>query len=250
MPEARLRVDGLTVRAGARTLIDDATLELQTGRLVALVGASGGGKSTLARGLLGLVRADPGPVAGRVRLWDEDGALVADLEASAPERAWRPIRGKWTTWLPQDALGGLSPYTSVGRQLRGAGAPSLAAAGLPDAGSLLRRYPHELSGGMARRAGLALALAPRPRFLVADEPTSGLDSTIAHVVIRHLARLVAGGTGVLILTHDIAAVAPLADHILVVDQGRVVERAPGGSPPRLSSAAGMRLLRGLEPTPS
>jgi peptide/nickel transport system ATP-binding protein len=244
--DARLLVEGITVRAGPRTLLEDGALDLRAGELVACVGASGGGKSTLARAALGLVRARPGTTAGRVRLWDDAGASVIDIDAAAGRQAWAPIRGRWTAWLPQDPLGGLSPYTKVGRQLRGAGAPALAAAGLPDAEALLRRYPHELSGGMARRAGLALALAAGPRFLIADEPTAGLDPTVAHVVLQHLARVAADGTGVLILTHDLAAVGPLADRVLVIDQGRVVETAAGGSPPPLTSPAGQRLLRGLE----
>jgi peptide/nickel transport system ATP-binding protein len=216
----------LRVMAGAAVLVEDVSLTVPAGEVVALVGASGSGKSVTARCLLGLFPARPGLVRGDIRITWPGGTI------SATEQGFSTVRGELVTLIPQDARGGLDPLWTVGRTVSTAAVlgghppaagPWLARAGLDPA--VATRYPHELSGGMAQRAAIAAAIARSARFLVADEPTTGLDPTVQREVLDELRRLADEGLGILFITHDLRILAGFADRVLVMDGGRVVEEA-------------------------
>ncbi len=206
-------------------ILQDVTLSVSQGESLALVGESGSGKTTLARAVMGLQPIS----AGEVRF---DGRPVADKADLA--RLTRDA-----AMMFQDAAASLSPRLTVGYlvtepfRIHDQPLPSpdrtardlLAAVGLPAA--IARRYPHELSGGQARRVGVARALALRPRLVIADEPTAGLDVSVQAEVLNLLADLRRDmGLAYLIITHNLALVRHVADRIAVLYLGRVVEEGP------------------------
>lgn len=247
MADGALVFDGLQVTVGDTVLLDDVSFSAPEGRVTVVMGPSGAGKSTLGRATCGaLVGAHI--AAGSIDL--PHLGLRADRSAPAA------LAGRGVAWVPQDAGAGLSPFARVGVQLDRAlrdggrqGGPDagdalLVAAALREPDRVRAAFPHELSGGMRRRAGLALALACAPAFLVVDEPGAGLDPRVAAAVHHTLGSLAAGGTGILLLTHDRLAAHRLADQIVVMDDGRVLEAA--GSAAALTSETG-RALFGLGP---
>lgn len=250
----RVALSGLTVRAGARTVVAGAGLSLSPGRVHVLVGASGSGKTMTARALLGLVRARPGVIAAEllVQVGGQDHRPYTALSQGerALDRAFRPIRGAAIGYLAQDARASLDPLRSVGGQLamclKLAGRPTdplpwLRRAGFPDAARVAPLYPHELSGGMAQRASIALSIARGSRFLVADEPTTGLDPTVQEAILGEVLRLRDDGVGVLFITHDLRLVPRIADRLLVMHEGRIVEDRADVSPEAMEHEAARRL---------
>jgi ABC-type glutathione transport system ATPase component len=215
-------------RRGGVTAVADVSLTLMAGEAVGIVGESGSGKSTLGRLLLGLIAPSAGEVRYRGR--PLGAALAADRRAV--RRALQIVQ--------QDPTAALDPRWDVARLVRegldihGLGTPAeraervaglLADVGL-DAGFAARR-PHELSGGQKQRVAIARALALAPEFLFADEPVSALDVSVRAQVLGLLNRLrAARGIGLLMVSHDIAAVAACCERILVMQGGRIVEDAP------------------------
>jgi len=236
MTEHLLDVSGLSVAYGAagheRTVVEDFSLTLQTGEIVAIVGESGSGKSTTANAILGLL-----PPGGRITA----GTIAvggADI-THAGERVLRGIRGRRIGLVPQDPMVGLNPTLRIGEQVaevvRLRGVPrrsvsaevlaALASAGLDRPELRARQYPHELSGGLRQRALIAIALAGKPSLLIADEPTSALDATVQGRILDHLDQLVADtGISLLVITHDLGVAADRADRVLVLSEGRIVEQ--------------------------
>lgn len=253
----RLQLEDLEIRSGDRVLVQGAALHLEAGEIVGLTGPSGAGKSLILRALVGLVSCRPGVTRARL-LVDAGGETLrpwADgLGARARERLFRRIRGEIASLLPQDATAALDPLRRVGVQVAAAatlagdrGDPDtwLERAGLDDAPRVARMWPHELSGGMAQRVAIAQALARRSRFILADEPTSGLDPHLRAGLFRTLQEIAARGTGVLLVTHDLDALAAIASRVVLIDGGRPVETV---SPDALrsgdlSSETGRRLLQ-------
>ncbi|MDP2310601.1 MAG: ATP-binding cassette domain-containing protein [Pseudomonadota bacterium] len=220
---------GLRIVAGAHTLVHDATFRVGAGEIVALVGASGSGKTVTARALLGMLPFSPGCVAGTL-------AVTVNGATSTPrtEAEFRPLRGGAIGLLWQDARAALDPLRTVGAQVSAAatlaGAPAapdtaLARAGFGDPSRVARLYPHALSGGMAQRAAIAVALARNSRFLVADEPTTGLDPSVQRAILGQLRLLADAGVGLLFITHDLRLLPGFATRVLVMDAGRIVEEA-------------------------
>jgi ABC-type dipeptide/oligopeptide/nickel transport system ATPase component len=171
----------------------------------------------------------------------------------ARDEAFAEVRKKVLGYLPQDARAALDPLVRVGRQVdevrRLSGDPTptaerLKQAGLADPERVARLYPHELSGGMAQRVGIAQALAHGSRLLVADEPTTALDPTVQAEVLAGLQALARRGMGLLLITHDLRLLPGFADEVLVLEAGRLVERtdATGLVAGRVHSEAAMRLL--------
>ncbi|MFF7230855.1 ATP-binding cassette domain-containing protein [Streptomyces sioyaensis] len=230
-----LRIEDVTVEAddGSRVL-DAVGLELARGRILALVGASGSGKTTLALAAFGELRPGLTLRAGSVHL---AGRSVLGIRA----RALRRLRARHAAYVPQDPRTSLSATLRVGDHigefLRARGVPraqrteriraALRTVRLPDDEGFLRRRPHELSGGQRQRVALAAALAHRPDLLVLDEPASALDPVTAAGLLADLGRIrEQGGPAVVLIAHDLAQVASVADEVAVLDRGRIVEHGP------------------------
>jgi len=232
-----VRVEELTVRfpveGGHRTVVDDVSFEVHAGEVLGIVGESGSGKSITSLSLLNLVD-DPGEiVSGRVLL---DGADVLKMRGTALQR----VRGAEIGMIFQEPMRSLNPVFTIGKQLietirahedvKPADAYDrsvdwLRRVGLPNPERVMRSYPHEMSGGMLQRAMIAVALCCRPRLLIADEPTTALDVTIQAQIIDLLLDLRdETGMAMLFITHDLGVIAEVADSVLVMYGGHVVER--------------------------
>ena len=213
---------------GVSQALDGASLTVAAGELVAVVGESGSGKSTLGMAVLGLLPASAQRLTGDLMV---DGASVFGLDPARLRRLRRTRLGL----VLQDAAGSLDPTRRIGRQLaehldrpdRAAVLSRLEQVRLPDVDRVARSYPHQLSGGMAQRVAIAIALARSPGLLVADEPTAALDTEIKHDVLRLLADSCRErGTALLVLTHDLTGIAAYCTRLVVMYGGRVVETGP------------------------
>lgn len=242
MPDPLLRIDNLRVdfQAGRQLCraVDNLSLRIAEGQALALVGESGSGKSSTALAIMQLLGPAGQIAGGRIVLQTDKGPLVLTELA---ERAMRRVRGRSIAMVFQEPLTALNPVMTVGAQIAESarlhtGASSGQARS--QAVELLRKvqiadpqqragaYPHQLSGGMRQRVALALALACRPRLLIADEPTSALDVT-TQAQLLDLLRLLKcqEGLSILLITHDLAVAAQLADEIGVLYAGQLVEQA-------------------------
>ena len=219
---------------GPVTAVHDIGFTLAAGECLAIVGESGSGKSVTARSLLGLAGPHATVEADRLEL------AGTDLRAlSEPE--WQRIRGRRIGLVLQDALVSLDPLRRVGHEVSEAlrnhrpgprrarwdsAVALLEDVGLPEAPRRARQYAHQLSGGQRQRALIASALAAEPDVLIADEPTTALDVTVQARILDLLAARKRAGTAVLLISHDLAVVARLADRVAVVHAGRIVEEGP------------------------
>ncbi|MFI6574300.1 ABC transporter ATP-binding protein [Nocardiopsis sp. NPDC050513] len=238
-----LTVDELSVvfrRRGAdeTRAVDGVSFTLEEGRVTGLVGESGCGKSVTSLALMGLLPERGVKVGGSAVLRLPDGNV--DL-LTLSQRRMRDLRGSRLAMIFQDPLSSLNPVVPIGRQVteiltrhrglngeraRKEAADLLYRVGIPDPTRRLREYPHQLSGGMRQRALIAMAVACRPRLMIADEPTTALDVTIQAQILELLRDLVVEeGTALLMITHDLGVVAGLCDDINVLYAGRAVERA-------------------------
>jgi peptide/nickel transport system ATP-binding protein len=234
--EAVLRVRDLSVRYGtaARLAVDGVSLELRRGELLGLVGESGSGKTTAAMAVLGLIRPPGQVVGGSVLLDDTD--LLALRGRELRRTRWSSI-----SLVPQGAMNSLAPLMRVedqvidviraheGRTRRRLLSERvrelLATVELPP--RVAKMFPHELSGGMKQRVCIAMAIALGPKVVVADEPTSALDVVVQRAVAQTLADIQRRlGVAVLLIGHDMALQAQLADRVGVMWQGRLVEIGP------------------------
>jgi ABC-type glutathione transport system ATPase component len=207
-------------------------LTIGTGEIVALVGESGSGKTTIGNTIIGLLPDNATTGGGSVVV---DGVEVV----GAKERTLRRLRGGVVGLVPQDPMVGLNPTRRIGAQvaesvrLRGVSGPQvdlevlelLEQAGIDDPALRARQFPHELSGGLRQRVLIAIALAGRPRLIIADEPTSALDVTVQNTILDRLETLVRdSGISLLIITHDLAVAADRSDRVVVLQRGRIVEQ--------------------------
>ncbi|MCA1306565.1 ABC transporter ATP-binding protein [Microbacterium esteraromaticum] len=226
-----LDVRGLRISFDGTVVVDDVSVTVEPGECVAIVGESGAGKSLTARALLGAA-----PAGASVAL---DALTIGDTDATGlAESAWRRLRGRRIALVSQDALAALDPLRRVGAEVaepleihgiaRGERPARvrglLERVAMPDAERRARAYPHELSGGLRQRALIASALAAEPDVLVADEATTALDATVQARVLALLREIADSGTGVLFISHDFAAVSRVADRVIVMRHGRIVEQ--------------------------
>ncbi|MCG7417257.1 MULTISPECIES: dipeptide ABC transporter ATP-binding protein [Microbacterium] len=230
MSGVRLRGFGIDGPDGA--IVRALDLDVAPGECVALVGESGAGKSLTARALLGLL---PRGLGWTADLAEIDGTDVRGFT----ERQWRTMRGARVALVAQDALVSLDPLRRIGAEVaepvrihepaaRGAALRDrvrdvLERVGLPEPDRRARQYPHELSGGQRQRALIASALVTEPAVLIADEPTTALDATVQARVLDLLREIADTGVAVVLITHDLAAVRRVADRMVVLHGGRVVE---------------------------
>ena len=236
---ALLSVEDLSVvfvRRGEKSFsaVDGVSFEVDPGQTVGLVGESGCGKSVTSLAIMRLLPKRGNRVTGRVNFEGTDLLSVPDAEI-------RDRRGRDIGMIFQDPMSSLNPVVPIGVQvgevlqrhqgqdkresLRNA-RDLLAEVGIPDPDRRLKEYPHQISGGMRQRALIAMALACKPRLLIADEPTTALDVTIQAQILTLLERLVdETGTALIMITHDLGVVAGMCDTVNVLYAGKVVETA-------------------------
>ncbi len=232
-----LSVEHLSVsfvsRIGTTRAVDDVSFTVQSGRITAIIGESGSGKSVACYSLLGLVPQPPGRIDGGRALFEgEDLLQMSDAQL-------RRVRGRDIAMVFQDPMTCLNPYMTIGRQLmeplrlhrkvsraqaRERALALLQEVGIRDPQTTFDNYPHQFSGGMRQRVMIAMALINEPKLLIADEPTTALDVTIQAQILDLLADLQRRrDIGIIFISHDLAVVADIADSIVVMEKGRVVE---------------------------
>lgn len=236
-----LEVENLSVafkadRKTKQTAIRDVTFSVDSGTILGIVGESGCGKSVTASAIMGLLPRTTGEVtSGSIRLDGEELTALSDKQM-------RDIRGKKIAMIFQDPITSLNPVHKIGTQLvemlqaneeiskKDAWEKSvelLKKVGVSDPERRMKNYPHELSGGMTQRVMIAMALSSEPQVLIADEPTTALDVTIQAQVLELIKKLESDlNAAVLLITHDMGVVADMADYVMVMYAGEVVEYAP------------------------
>jgi peptide/nickel transport system ATP-binding protein len=235
--EPLLSVRNLTTEVatpeGSRVVVEDVSFDLAAGETLCIAGESGSGKSMMVLSIMRLLPANIARIAGG------SIALATRELTTLPEAAMRRVRGGDIAMVFQEPMTSLNPVLSVERQLveairahrdvsrkeaRQVALEALSAVRISNPEARLRQYPHELSGGMRQRVMIAMALAGRPKVLIADEPTTALDVTVQAQIldlIRSLQREF--GMAVILITHDMAVVAEMADRVVVMHAGRMVE---------------------------
>jgi oligopeptide transport system ATP-binding protein len=272
MAQPLLSVRGLTTRfrtdRGTITAVDDVAFDVAPGETVALVGESGSGKSVTALSVLRLIPSPPGEIVSGQILFDGQDLLKLS------QRAMQAIRGDRIAMIFQEPMNSLNPALTVGFQVAepvnqhrrepwsralDAAKTLLQKVHIPDAANRLHTYPHQYSGGMRQRAMIAMALACRPRLIIADEPTTALDVTVQAQILDLLQDLTREtGAALVLIIHDLGVVARYAQRVVVMYGGRVVEQASASalyraprhpytrgllaSVPRLTGVAGRRLV--------
>lgn len=219
---------------GTNTVTDSISFEVRQGEMLGIVGESGCGKSVTSLSVMGLLPANGTIQAGEILFEGKDLVKLSEKEMDT-------VRGKEISMIYQDSLASLNPVFSIGNQMteplrihlgmskkeaRARAVELLKKVGLPDAEAAMKKYPHELSGGQRQRVMIAMALACRPKLLIADEPTTALDVTIQAQIMR----LIRGirqeiDMSMILITHDIGLVAQMADRVLVMYAGQIIEEA-------------------------
>jgi peptide/nickel transport system ATP-binding protein len=222
-------------RSGTIKAVDGVSFTLERGEILGLVGESGSGKSVTGFSLIGLLDP-PGRIAG--------GSITfqgQDL-VGLPQAEMRKLRGKRIAMIFQDPAATLNPVLTIGQQMmmavqahggasQGAALAlaerSLTRVGIPDAATRLNAYPHEFSGGMRQRVAIAVALLHEPELIIADEPTTALDVSIQAQILAEMKTLAQeSGTALIWISHDLAIVSSLADRVIVLYLGRIMEFGP------------------------
>jgi peptide/nickel transport system ATP-binding protein len=236
---ALLEVDNLQTHFrtpdGVNRAVDGISFAVEAGETVAIVGESGCGKSVTANSILRLVPQPPGKIGGAIRFQGRDLLKLS-------ERAMREVRGNDISMIFQEPMTSLNPVLTIGRQIaeplrlhQGLSRESveqrvvemLGLVGIAEPRRRAREYPHQLSGGMRQRVMIAIALACRPKLLIADEPTTALDVTIQAQILNLMTDLKRRvGAAIILITHDLGVVAETAERVMVMYAGRKVEEAP------------------------
>ena len=237
--ETLLSVRGLTVgfpnAQGPGHVVKSLTFDLARGGALGIVGESGSGKSMTSLAIMGLLPKG----AERTGAIEFDGTELTDLS----ERAMRSFRGDRIAMIFQDPLSSLNPYYTVGtqiaeayrshrggvtrRQARAVAIEAMERVHITDAARRVDHYPHQFSGGMRQRVMIAMTLSMEPELIIADEPTTALDVTVQAQILDLLAEIRADtGAGLILITHDLAVVSEVTDHLVVMKDGDLVEQGP------------------------
>ncbi|TWT06787.1 ABC transporter ATP-binding protein [Planococcus sp. CPCC 101016] len=239
MSNELLKVDDLKVRFktddGYVSTVNGVSFTVEQGETLAIVGESGSGKSVTSLALMGILPVNGEIYEGNITFEDKDLRSLSKKE-------YRKMRGDEIAMIFQEPMTALNPVFTIGYQLRetlilhnkmtkeqahNKGIEMLETVGIPDAGRVMGRFPHQLSGGMRQRVMIAMALSCNPKLLIADEPTTALDVTIQAQILTLLRNLKKNlNTSIIIITHDLGVVAELADRVVVMYAGEVVETAP------------------------
>lgn len=220
---------------GVVKAVDDVSFDIRVGEVLAVVGESGGGKSVTGFSVIRLID-EPGRIeSGEILFAGRDLMKLS-------EREMNRVRGKDISMVFQDAMTSLNPVYTIGQQIdevlrlhtsmgradrRRASVELLRSVGISNPEGRLGSYPHQFSGGMRQRVVIAIALAARPRLIIADEPTTALDVTVQAQILRLMTDLIhAEGCSLMLITHDLAVVSEIADRINVMYCGRIVESGP------------------------
>ena len=219
--------------AGEVQAVRGISFNISEGKTVALVGESGCGKSVTAKTILGLIEKP-----GKVKSGSEVLFRGKDILNNS-KKEWNDFRGKDCSMIFQDALVSLNPTKSIGKQIIEnlknhqkenkqemwtKAVKMLAKVGIPDPETCMNKYPHELSGGMRQRVMIAMAMITKPELLIADEPTTALDVTIQAQILDLMRKLQKKlNTSIMMITHDLGVIAEMADYVLVMYAGRVME---------------------------
>ncbi|MGD8562544.1 MAG: ABC transporter ATP-binding protein [Desulfarculaceae bacterium] len=227
---------------GVVRAVDGVTFRIQREQTLGVVGESGCGKSVTSQAIMGLIDSPPGKIESGQILFERENEMVdlAKLNPKSPEM--RSIRGNEIAMIFQEPMTSLNPAFTIGNQILEAiqlhqhlssaeemekAVEMLDAVGIPSARQRLDEFPHQLSGGMRQRAMIAMALCCNPRLLIADEPTTALDVTIQAQVLDLMNKLKREyHTAIMFITHDLGVIASMADHVIVMYLGKIVEDAP------------------------
>jgi len=224
--------DNVSIAYGNAPALLDFSLEVSQGEIVALVGESGSGKTTAIRAVMGLLSGGGQVVKGDILF---EGRSLLNMSLTE----WRALRGGPISMIFQDSGSMLNPIRTIGSQFIeyirahepkpkkeawAEGRVMLERMGLPHSQTIMKSYPFQLSGGMRQRVGIAMAMVFQPRVLLADEPTSALDVTTQSQIVRRMMALREEyGTAIVLVTHNLGMAAYMADRILVMTRGRVVD---------------------------
>jgi peptide/nickel transport system ATP-binding protein len=237
-PEPVLEVRGLSIDArtpeGLRPVLDDVSFSILPGETLSLAGESGSGKSLTALSIMRLLALSLKQRSGSIRLAGRELTTLS-------ERAMRRVRSGEIAMIFQEPMTSLNPIITVGAQLTEAIRTHDAASGegteararamldavhITEPARRMGQYPHELSGGMRQRVMIAMALSCRPKVLIADEPTTALDVTVQAQILKLMRELRSEfGAAILLITHDMGVVAEMADHVVLLKSGRLIEGA-------------------------
>jgi peptide/nickel transport system ATP-binding protein len=229
-----LEMKDLSVQYGKQApTIEHFNLSMQKGEIISVVGESGSGKTTVIRAVLGAL-------AGGGRVTDGDILFWGNSLLKYSRDEWRQLRGTRMSMIFQDCGGTLNPIRKIGSQYVEyicthtkvsraeawkKGVSMLEKMRLPDAENIMNSFPHQLSGGMRQRVGIAMAMTFNPELLLADEPTSALDVTTQAQIVRQMMELRDNfGTGIIIVTHNLGVAAYMADKLIVMQHGKVVDQ--------------------------
>ena len=228
-----LKIDNITISYKDVPTVVDFSLDMAPGQIVSLVGESGSGKTTVIRAVLGALAGGGRVTAGDILF---QGKSVLNYK----NEEWRKIRGTKMSMIFQDCGGTMNPIRKIGSQYVeyvcahsemskkeawALGVSMLEKMRLPDAENIMNSYPHQLSGGMRQRVGIAMAMTFNPELLLADEPTSALDVTTQAQIVRQMMELRDNfGTGIIIVTHNLGVASYMADQLIVMQYGQVVDR--------------------------
>lgn len=239
MNKELLKVEDLKVRFktedGHISTVNGVTFSVEEGETLAIVGESGSGKSVTSLALMGILPTNGEVYEGNLNF---EGKNLRKLT----KKEYRQLRGNDIAMIFQEPMTALNPVFTIGYQLRETlilhykmtkeqaqkkGLEMLEIVGIPDAEKVMGRFPHQLSGGMRQRVMIAMALSCNPKLLIADEPTTALDVTIQAQILTLMKNLKEkSNTSIMIITHDLGVVAELADRVIVMYAGEVVEEAP------------------------